>query len=438
MKKNNFLKPPDKIKHIDTVILGAGLSGLSCAYHTGGSVFEKEKEIGGTCRTSRIKGYIFDYGIHVLHTKNKYVLGLLAKDKKLFLTQKKRSAWIYSRNILTKYPFQVNTFGLPRHIVEECIIGFRDAQKKPRNNPLNYREWIYATFGKGIADNFYIPYSEKFWTVKTKELTTDWLDVRVPRPSLSQVIAGARSIQKEEFGPNALFHYPRSQGIQRITEALLKPNTKIMLGKEAIKIEIDKKIIHFNNQTAVRYDKLISTIPLPELSKIINVIPVAVRQAIQGLRCNSVLCVNLGIRREDITSKHWIYFPEEKFAAFRISFPKNFSQLTVPKGWSSIQAEIAYSESRPVRYRDIAGKVIQDLIKARIISSRDQVKLINLHDIKYAYCLYDHGRLSNLDIINRFLHKNHIYTAGRYGKWEYLWMDEAILSGKNVLKEMAR
>lgn len=428
----------DKIKHINTVILGAGLAGLSAAYHGDGVIFEKEREIGGTCRSLRIKKYIFDFGIHVLHSKDNYVLGLLAKDKNLCLKKKKRSAWIYSYRMLTKYPFQVNTFGLPKNIVRQCLAGFKNVLKNSEHTYDNYEDWIYASFGKGIADNFYLPYSEKFWTVKAKELTTDWLDVRVPRPSLEQVITGAIAIQKEEFGPNAEFQYPERNGIQQIAEALVKKSTKIILYKEAVKVELNKKIVHFNDGTSVYYNNLISTIPLPELSKIIDIVPKLVEKAIKGLRHNSVLCVNLGVKQENISSKHWIYFPEDKFTAFRISFPRSFSQFTVPKKWCSIQAEIAYSKSKPIRQRDIVEKVIQDLIKAKIIKPKGRVKLVNMQDIKYAYVIYDHSRLDNLKVINKFLRKHNIYNTGRYGQWEYLWMDEAILSGKNIIKEIMK
>ncbi|MBL7196547.1 MAG: FAD-dependent oxidoreductase [Candidatus Omnitrophica bacterium] len=418
------------------VILGAGLAGLSAAYHTGGVIYEREQEIGGTCRSLQEEGYVFDCGIHVLHTKNDYVLKLLSKYKKLGLEYKKRSAWIHSHNVLTKYPFQANTFGLPKDIANQCVAGFMDTLGKTKQGYDNYEEWVYATFGKGIADHFYLPYSEKFWTVKAKELTCDWLGIRVPRPRLEQVIRGALSIQKEEFGPNVLFQYPKRGGIQRVAKALLKKNMKVIFGKEASRIKADKKVIHFSDQSFVNYDNLISTIPLPELISMIDEVPGSVREASEGLRHNSILCVNLGVRQEKLNSSHWIYFPEEQFCAFRISFPRNFSRFTVPGKWSSIQAEIAYSESKPIKYRDIVEKVIRDLIKAKIIKAKDKIKLVNTRDIKYAYVIHDHSRINNLKIINKFLRRNNIYNAGRYGQWEYLWMDEAILSGKKAAEEI--
>ncbi len=431
------MRKDSSVQNIKNVILGAGLTGLSAAYHSGTIIFEKEKEVGGTCRSFRSDGFIFDLGIHVLHTKNRYVLGLLNSEKQdISLRKKARSAWIYSHGVFTKYPFQANTFGLPKEIIADCIIEFIKAQGGNKQSFVNYQDWIYSQFGKGIADKFYLPYSEKFWTVKANELTTDWLNLRVPRPRLEDVIRGAASLTKKEFGPNVLFRYPHSGGIQVIARALIKPSSQIMFSKEAFRIELDKKVLHFTDKTKIKYDNLVSTIPLPELFKIAERVPRDILEAVKALRHNSILCINLGVRRQNISSKHWIYFPEQDFAFFRISFPRNFSSGTVPKGQDSVQAEISYSKDRPIKDKDIVSKVISDLIKAKILKSSDKIKLISKQDIKYAYVIYDHCRLANLKIISCFLKKHDIYNAGRYGQWEYLWMDEAILSGKNILKNI--
>src|ERR1035441_9950345 len=40
--------------------------------------------------------------------------------------------------------------------------------------PANYQEWMHSTLGKGFADIFLTPYSEKFWTVHPREMTFEW------------------------------------------------------------------------------------------------------------------------------------------------------------------------------------------------------------------------------------------------------------------------
>lgn len=426
---------PVKNYNFEKVILGAGLSGLGAAYYGGGVIFEREKTLGGTCRSLCVNGFIFDLGIHVLHTKKEYILDLLSRNNTAGLVRKNRLAWIYSYGVTTRYPFQVNTYGLPQGIIKESLLGFIEVLNKRKKKAANYRDWIYQAFGKGIADNFYIPYSEKFWTVSTKELTTDWLEERVPRPGLEQVIKGAFSVSDDKFGPNSEFQYPLRGGIQQIARALIRKDIKINFSKEAKMIDIENKKVFFKDGSAVKYSKLITTIPLPELLLIINKVPQDVNKAAGALRHNSILCVNLGVKRQNITAKHWLYFPEDKFAAFRVSFPANFSAFTVPRGWSSIQAEISYSKHKPIMHKNIVDKVIYDLIGAKVITARDRVKLINTENIKYAYVIYDHSRLKNFKKINNFLRKNDIFTAGRYGRWEYLWMDDAIASGKDIARE---
>ncbi|MDP2905980.1 MAG: FAD-dependent oxidoreductase [Candidatus Omnitrophota bacterium] len=415
------------------IILGAGLAGLSAAGYTNAAIYEKEGRIGGTCSSTRSGGFTFDQGIHVLHTKKQYILDLARK--KAGFEKKRRLAWIYSRGAMTKYPFQANTFGLPADIVTQCLAGFIEVYDKHKSNYENYQDWVYSHFGRGIADNFYLPYSEKFWTVKADKMTTDWIGPRVPKPDLLQVIRGAVSLQKEEFGPNALFRYPRQGGIQRLAGALLKKGSRIYLGRRAVKIDIHAKTVYFDGGTSVDYNKLISTIPLPELIGIIRAAPDKVAQAAKELIYNSVLCLNFSIKRKNISNDHWVYFPEEQFAAFRVSFPGNFSASCVPEGYSSVQAEVAYSKFKPLGYKDIASKVIRDLITAGIIKKTDKIKLLNSMDIKYAYVIYDHSRPRNVALINNFLRKRQIYNCGRYGSWEYQWMDDAIIDGKRAAAE---
>ena len=420
----------------DLMILGAGLTGLSAGYHSDGTVYEKEDMAGGLCRAERLEGYIFDRGSHIFHGRDPYVLNLLENALKVGFNKKLRSSWIYSHGVYTKYPFQVNTYGLPKNIVTDCVNGFVEAYSKPRKKRFdNYKDWIYSTFGKGIAEYFYIPYSEKFWTIPVEEMTTDWLDVRVPMPRPEDVIEGAASYKTREFGPNAEFRYPEKGGMVAIADGFLTKDFNLNLKKEAVSIDSDNKIVEFLDGKKVNYKTMISTIPLPDFIQMLNNAPAEIKRLSEGLRCNSVFCVYLGVNREKIDDRHWLYFPEDDFPFFRVSFPMNLSPSSAPKKRSSIVAEISYSSAKPIDRSAIIDKTIKALVKAGILSETDKIEKIGSYDIKYGYPIYDHSRRENVSIIERYLKEMSILPAGRYGRWEYLWMHDAILNGKRAAEE---
>jgi protoporphyrinogen oxidase len=422
------------------IILGAGLAGLSAAYHSGGIVFEKDNQVGGHASSKCLDGFVFDEGIHVLHTKNEYVLNLLAKVGANLL-EHKREAWIHSFGVMTRYPFQANTYGLPVSMVKECLLGFIENDFKDRDKIKNYEDWIYFMFGRGIAQNFMIPYSRKFWGIPPAQLTTEWVNVRHPRPSLEEVIEGALGDQTKEFGINAEFRYPERGGFGAIGEALASTlRDRIRLGMCVTTIDVKRRQIEFNHSEIVPYEKVISTLPLPEIVKLIHDAPQEVREASQALRCNSILVVNLGINRPNITNKHWIYYPEGAYSFFRISFPFNKGPHMASPGKSSISAEIAYSDAHPlpVPREHMVLKVVDDLKRAGVLECNDQIMFGDVTDIKYGYVIFDNERKPATKCIHDYLKQHEVYPAGRYGEWAYLWSDEAILSGRKAARQVQK
>ena len=431
-----------KTKSSKPIILGGGLAGLSACYHGDGIVYEKDNTFGGHARSHHKEGFIFDEGIHVLHTSNKYILSLL-KDIGANLEKKDRDAWIHSNGAMTRYPFQANTYGLPKKIVKDCLLGFIENTRKKEDID-HYEDWVRYMFGDGIANHFMIPYSQKFWGVDADQLTTDWVNVRHPRPSMEEVISGAIGDQKKGFGINATFRYPKNGGFGYIGQVLARScEGRINNGMEATNIDVERKKIIFNETEEISYDQILSTIPLPELVKIIPNTPEEVLAASRKLKTNSIYVVNLGVKRENITDKSWIYFLEKDFCFVRVSFPFNFthkSDSVVPKGHSSISVEISYGNDNPLPgdREAIIKKVKTDLEKVNILREDDEITYLDTYDIKYGYVIFDKNRKQSVGKIHKYLKSKDIIPCGRYGLWAYLWSDEAIMSGKKAAEKLSK
>jgi protoporphyrinogen oxidase len=414
----------------NVVILGGGVAGLAASGSCGAPIYEAAEESGGIAGSDREAGFVFDRGIHILQTTHEPILALF-RDLGIQFREHNRRAYIYSHKTYTAYPFQVNTAGLPVRLRARCVWDFfmRDEKSKPRN----YEEWMYATLGKGFANTFLIPYSEKFWTVHPSEMTFEWTGNRVPRPSARQVIRGALINKQTAIGTNATFRYPDSElGYGAVPKALAARSGPIYHGHRARSLNTRTRQLTFTNGVRLTYDTLVNTIPLPELIKISEDCPDEVRAAAAQLRTNSIIVVNLGIDRPNISDKHWVHFPEKHISFFRISYPHNFGDKTTPHGTSSISAEVAYSSDTPVDKASIVDRVIGDLVRVNALGAKDKIIFKKTYDIKYAYCIYDMNRTEALRTVFSWLRDVDVVTCGRYGLWTYFWSDEAILSGKKA------
>jgi GT2 family glycosyltransferase len=161
-------------------------------------------------------------------------------------------------------------------------------------------------------------------------------------------------------------------------------------------------------------------------------VPEEVHAAADKLRFNSIAIVNLGIDRPRLTDKHWIHFPEQDISFFRISFPSNFCEGLNPEGTTSIQAEVSYDRTSVPERDELVSRVLRDLVRVGVLDSADRVSFSDVIYRKYGYVVYDHFRKSAVNTIHSFLNGLSIYPCGRYGMWEYLWSDQAVLSGKKV------
>lgn len=416
------------------VILGAGLAGLSAAYHLRKDyeIFEAESEAGGLCRSVKEDGFVFDYGPHLFFSKDKYFCKFLNDLMDKEIHELESSPGQFSFGTYLRYPYNVNLYGAPVDKIKECILGFVDVMmNKNRGKPSNYYEWCLYNYGKGYAYNFMFPYAKKIWTVHPKILTTDWIGKRIFMPTLEQILEGALHKAEHQLNYITTFKYPIKGGMSSFIAKLVKKVKPIHFNKKAIRIDIQNKKIYFQDGDSVSYKRIISSVPLPEVIKMIPDAPPSIREASKGLVNNSVFIINIGVNRSDLSEFQWIYF-DGKEPFYRIHFPHMLSRFNSPRGNGAISIEIAYSKFRPINREGIVESTIKELQRAGILKSSDRIIYKDVREIKYAYVIYDHNRRSSVKKIRDYLHRHDIETCGRFGEWAYLWMDQSVLSGKRA------
>jgi UDP-galactopyranose mutase len=426
----------------ETVVLGAGLAGLSTAYHlrSGYRLFEAASLPGGVAGSFSLNGFTFDHAIHILYTKDPYASSLIRSLLAGNYSEQERSSWVYSHNTYTAYPYQGNLRGLPPKVIFENLTGLLKTKYRPAANaPENFEDWIIRSFGAGIAKNFMLPFNKKVWAADPASMSSEWVESRIPRPRLRDVVKGiVRKHDDARYGTNVKFWYPRMGGTAALANGFLPFIQNLHLGARCSRIDTRNREVYFSNGQKLSYRNMVSTLPLPKVVSLLENVPGEVHEATMRLRANRVYTVNIGIDREGISDKHWVYFPEADFPFQRISFPANFSSSLVPQGTSSVMAEISCSADRPIVENDLVAETMKKLIDIGILRTTDRILAIKLVCIDPAYIIYDSYHRSAVDTICSYLRNVSIVPCGRFGEWEYLNMDETILSGKRAAEEILR
>ncbi|HEX7984989.1 MAG TPA: NAD(P)-binding protein [Duganella sp.] len=470
----NPMRQASAAQRAGCLIIGAGPTGLSAAYHLGADtvLLERHATVGGWCRSIQDQGFTFDYAGHIMFSNDPYVLKLydiLLGDNQHW---QMREAWVYSKQVFTRYPFQGALYGLPPAVIKECIVGAiesryglttgtescatagvedccADGTADVANSSASalstaakgedFEHFIYRVWGAGIARHFAIPYNKKLWTVPLSEMETSWLGGRVPLPDLNQIIEGALEPVAKPMGPNARFGYPKRGGFQALVSGFVPHiRGKIELNADAVSILPDEHTVVLADGRRLQYEQLISTMPLPELVRLMgNAAPPEVRQAAAGLRHISIRCVNIGIAREDVTDKHWIYYPEDSIF-HRIFVQGNASPECNAPGGFGFTCEISYSPWKPLPLdgQALIDRCIEDCIKVGMMREDDRVLTANQVDMPYAYVVYDHARAANVATVRAWMEQHDIVLAGRYSEWEYYNSDHAFLAGKKAAERV--
>ncbi len=426
------------------VILGSGMAGFGAAHrlHTEGhraTLYEKRAYHGGhTASYVFENGFTVDEGPHVSFTKVERMQKLLAdsvEQKFERLRTKVNNHW---KGHWIKHPAQCNLYGLPQDLTINILKDFIDAQHHEYGEIKNYRDWLHASFGKTFAETFPMEYTVKYHTTTADNMSIDWVGPRLYRANIEEVLRGALSPSTPDVHYIDQFRYPSRGGFVSYLNMFMK-QADLQAGHELVEIHPVRKELRFKNGKVVSYDHLVSSIPLPDLIKMIAGVPVDVLDASRKLSCSTVVIVSVGVNRSDLIDAHWTYFYDRDYFFTRLSTPHLQSPHNVPPGCGSLQAECYYSAKyRPLDRTpdECIEPVIQDLKRCGILREEDTILFKHSMLVPYANVIFDLERAPALKIVHGYLDDIGVAYCGRYGDWAYIWTDESFMSGENAAQKL--
>ncbi|MEE2777193.1 MAG: FAD-dependent oxidoreductase [Acidobacteriota bacterium] len=428
----------------EIAILGAGMAGLGAAHRLGAegvgtAIFEKHAFHGGHASSfAHPTGFVFDDGPHISFTKSDRVRELFAQGVDGEYLESPTRVDNYWRGHRIKHPAQCNLYGLPEDLVVRVLVDFIAATQQDHPEPKDYREWLIATYGKTFAETFPMQYGRKYHTAAAEEMTTDWLGPRLYRPELEEVLRGALAPSTPDVHYVSQFRYPKRGGFVSFLERFAA-TSELRLGCCVVGVDTGSRTMRFADDSEVDYGHLVSSLPLPEIVKLVVDVPDDVQAAAERLACTECIVVNVGVDREDLSDCHWTYFYDRDVVFTRVNYPHLLSPNNVPAGSGSVQAEVYYSRKYLPRTEEpeaLIEPVIADLKRCSVLSDDDTILHTNATLVRYANVIFDHDRTAALDRVRGFLADVGVETCGRYGEWGYHWTDESFTSGEDAAQRV--
>jgi protoporphyrinogen oxidase len=400
-----------------TAVIGAGVSGLGFANwwrerHPGADVvvLEAEPEPGGYCRTVVRDGFVWDYSGHFFHFKDPAIERWLRARMpgQGVHTVARRSAIRYAgRNI--DFPFQKHIHQLPLDEFLECLVElyFRptgDAQ------PRSFGEMLYRRLGKGITDKFLRPYNEKLYATELDRLDVDAMGRFFPHADIADIIANMRPRAPVDGGYNATFTYPAGGAVQYIRALLhdLPPGT-VCCDEPVTAIDLAARTLT-TPRRQLRYDRIISSAPLPTLARLCRLPHADVFSA------NKVLVYNLGFDRKGPRDLHWMYFPDRMSLYIEIGAPSGARLDT-----HAIEA--------------LRDRVLADLRREAIVTDH---QLVAHHHVVLdpAYVHITQASLAETARLKAELARHGIHSVGRYGGWTYCSIEDNLVETRALAQSL--
>lgn len=428
------------------LVIGAGPTGIGAArrLHELGYenwiLYEASDYVGGHAASHvDANGFVWDEGGHVIFSHYPYFDRLIEDALGTEVNERVRESWIVHGKNWVPYPFQNNLRYMPKDIQVKCLLGAAKVNGSSNTEAANFRDWILATFGEGIAEAFMFPYNRKVWTTPLERMSKSWIGERVSVVDFKRLLENVLYSRDDvSWGPNSKFKFPLHGGTGEIyRRAASRFSGNIRCGKKLVEVDPARRMVSFADGSGDTYDILISTAPLDLLVQMMKPADSRLREAVELLEHNNLFILGVGLEKPIETGKCWIYFADADMPCYRATYFSKYSPFNVPNGdtsrYSSLMCEASIPNGNPVDADAIWKQALAGLIRAGILEERDKERIVSRYQrfVSYSYPIPTLERDKALQVIQPALLAKGIYSRGRFGAWRYEIgnMDHSVMMG---------
>ncbi len=417
------------------------MTGLAAGRASGLPIFEAEAAPGGICSSYYIRpgssnrlsrpprdggAYRFEIGGgHWIFGGDPAVLRLIRQVAPTKEYSRVSSVYFPQQNLYVPYPLQNHLRCFDRELRSKALVEILTA---PKPNFQTMADWLTQSFGATLTAAFFGPFHELY----TAGL---WKTIAPQDPYKSPIDAGlvirGASDATPAIGYNTRFLYPQA-GLNALAHGLAR-GCEVHYGRRAARIDVAGKTVHFDDGPPVKYESLISTLPLNRMIEM------------AGLKLEappdpytSVLVLNIGgVRGERCPPDHWLYVPVSRAGFHRVGFYTNVDKGFLPRSARKSANRVGiYVERAYQGGRRPAANEVQDYSAATVRELQDwgylgEVEALDPTWIDVAYTWsWPGSRWRNAAL--SALEKHDIQMVGRYARWTFQGIADSIRDGLYV------
>jgi protoporphyrinogen oxidase len=406
-------------------ILGGGISGLSAAWllkrrGIDARVIEAADHVGGLARSFEWHGVKCDIAPHRFFTTDQETLNTFLKL--VPMTAHKRKSKIFMNGRVIRDPINPLELVLkfPPATGIRLVWGFLFRPTLPQDS---FESMALSTFGQGLYDFFFEPYTRKLFGVSPREISPAWGRQKL---RASGLVDSLKRNSKTFFRG---FYYPSRGGYQAISDAFHEPiRDSVMLNASVTGLDrVGDRV------SAVRYqldgrehvfacDRVISTIPSTTLGDMLG-------HEVK-LRFKAIQIVYLNINRPRVMPHHWIYFGDGDVVINRMAEFKNFSHDHTAQDNTVLCAEVTVDTDTPVE------DVLRVLERYGLVDRKEVLDTLTL-PIKCGYPIYDRGyETARDDALAFFSGFKNLHLVGRNAEFRHIDADEDFAAANQLINTL--
>lgn len=415
----------------DSIILGAGVTGLAAGWSSGFPIYEAAATPGGICASYYVRpgererrpvppddgdAYRFEIGGgHWIFGGDRETLDFLRELTPLARHERRASVWFASERRRVAFPIQNHLDALDATVAERARNEMTGASAAPI---ATLRDWLLARFGPTLCARFFFPFHARY--------TAGLYAAIAPQDTYKSPAERAAP----EY--NQSFLYPEA-GLDALARALAARCT-IHYGRRAVAIDADRRVVRFDDGSQRSYERLITTLPL---TRTLELAAIALPERPDP--STGVLVLNLGARRgPHCPDDHWVYVPDSRAGFHRVGFYSNVDAAFLPRGARGDR--VALYVERALRapldaaaLATYAGDVVRELQEQGWIGDCEALDPVWI-DVAYTWS-WPGSRWREAAIAA--LERRGIVPVGRYARWRFQGIADSIRDGLLTAKSVS-